>query len=223
MDHVTLSTQNRLFWLGRYSERVYTTIQVMLEQCDQLIDGAAPDYKELCKKLGISCDYADAEDFCRRFLFDAASPVSVTSNVENMLGNGMVLREIVSTPTLAYLQMAHNAMELASQSDGAGIQLQWVLDDIMAFRGSMDDAVENEKARNIVKAGELVERVSLMIRLGWHLENLDRELRKLMSRLYKTHLTTDEAALDVLTGKVIDKKEPELSLLLTSIENLFQV
>ncbi len=119
--------------------------------------------------------------------------------------------------------MAHNAMELASQSDGAGIQLQWVLDDIMAFRGSMDDAVENEKARNIVKAGELVERVSLMIRLGWHLENLDRELRKLMSRLYKTHLTTDEAALDVLTGKVIDKKEPELSLLLTSIENLFQV
>ena len=44
-----------------------------------------------------------------------------------------------------------------------------------------------------------------------------------MSRLYKTHLITDEAALDVLTGKVIDKKEPELSLLLTSIENLFQV
>ncbi len=68
-----------------------------------------------------------------------------------------------------------------------------------------------------------MERVSLMLRLGWHLENLDRELRKLMSRLYKTHLTTNEAALDVLTGKVIDKKEPELSLLLESIENLFQV
>ena len=39
MDTVTLSKQNRLFWLGRYAERVYTTTQYMMKQYDRLIDG----------------------------------------------------------------------------------------------------------------------------------------------------------------------------------------
>lgn len=140
-----------------------------------------------------------------------------------MLGNGMVLREIISTPTLAYLQMAHNAMEMAAESDGPGIQLQWVLDDIMAFRGSMDDSVENEKARNVVKTGGLVERLSLMLRLEWHLDNLERELHKLLNRLYKTNLTTNPDALDVITRKAIDGQNVDQAQLLSSIEGLFVV
>ena len=31
MGTVTLSKQNRLFWLGRYAERVYTTTQYMMK------------------------------------------------------------------------------------------------------------------------------------------------------------------------------------------------
>ncbi len=223
MDHVALSTQNRLFWLGRYSERVYTTIQIIYDKFDQLIDGKIPDYEEFCKRLGIPCNAENAEEFCRNFLFDASQPSSITSNIENMLGNGMVLREIISTPTLAYLQMAHNAMELASKSDSPGVQLQWVLDDIMAFRGSMDDAIENEKIRNIVKSGALVERLSLMLRLDWHMENLDRELRKLMRRLYKTGLETGKEAHELLNDVVIERKQADHTLLLNCIEGLFIV
>ncbi len=223
MDHVALSTQNRLFWLGRYSERVYTTIQIIYDKFDQLIDGKSPDYEEFCVKLGIPCNAKDAEEFCRDFLFDESSPSSITSNIEYMLGNGMVLREIISTPTLAYLQLAHNAMELAAKSDSPGVQLQWVLDDIMAFRGSMDDAVENEKIRNIVKSGSLVERLSLMLRLDWHTENLDRELRKLMRRLYKTGLETNKEAHELLNDVVIERKQVDHKLLLNSIEGLFIV
>ncbi len=223
MDHVALSTQNRLFWLGRYSERVYTTIQFMLEKYDKMLDDQDVDYPSFCRRIGIPCTYTDAEDFCRGYLFDLASPVSVASNIENMLGNGMVLREIISTPTLAYLQMAHNAMEMAAESDGPGIQLQWVLDDIMAFRGSMDDSVENEKARNVVKTGGLVERLSLMLRLEWHLDNLDRELHKLLNRLYKTNLTVNPGALDIITQKAIEGKNVDTAVLLSSVEGLFAV
>lgn len=223
MDHVALSTQNRLFWLGRYSERVYTTIQFMLEKYDKMLDDQDVDYPSFCRRIGVPCNYTDAENFCRGYLFDLTSPVSVASNIENMLGNGMVLREIISTPTLAYLQMAHNAMEMAAESDGPGIQLQWVLDDIMAFRGSMDDSVENEKARNVVKTGGLVERLSLMLRLEWHLDNLERELHKLLNRLYKTNLTTNPDALDVITRKAIDGQNVDQAQLLSSIEGLFVV
>ena len=142
MDTVTLSKQNRLFWLGRYAERVYTTTQYMMKQYDRLIDGETVDYETFCQKMGIPCAYDSGDDFCRRYLFDSTSPYSVQSGVEAMLGNGMVLRETITSPTLAYLQMAHSAMELAARSEAPGVELQWVLDDIMAFRGSFDDSVE---------------------------------------------------------------------------------
>ena len=146
MDTVTLSKQNRLFWLGRYAERVYTTTQYMMKQYDRLIDGKTVDYQTFCEKMGIPCDYKDGDDFCRRYFFDTLSPCSIQSSVEAMLGNGMVLRETITSATLAYLQMAHSAMDLASRSDSPGVELQWVLDDIMAFRGSFDDSVEVETA-----------------------------------------------------------------------------
>ena len=224
MGTVTLSKQNRLFWLGRYTERVYTTIQFLCELYDQIIDGKEVDYPAICRSLGIPCPYTGSEDFCRRYLFDRTDPGSVISSVDNMLGNGMVLRETISPPPLAYLQMAYSAMELAEKSDSPRLELQWVLDDIMAFRGSFDDSVDTETARNITKSGSSVERISLMLRLGTAEDAaLRRELQKLMNRLYKTDLTADPAAMDVITQKAMDGAEVDRSRLLSSVEGLFLV
>lgn len=223
MGSVTLSMQNRLFWLGRYSERVYTTIQFMLEQYDKFIDGEGMAPAEFCRRMGIPCEEEEGEAFCRSYLFDPERPYSVYSSVEQMLGNGMVLRETITTPTLAYLQMAHNAMELAVKSDGPGIQLQWVLDDIMAFRGSLDDCVEAESARNITKSGGFVERLSLMLRLDWHTERLQSELRKLLNRLYKTDLPVDRQALETITACAVEGASVERQELLRCVEGLFLV
>ena len=224
MDTVTLSKQNRLFWLGRYAERVYTTTQYMMKQYDRLIDGETVDYETFCQKMGIPCAYDSGDDFCRRYLFDSTSPYSVQSGVEAMLGNGMVLRETITSPTLAYLQMAHSAMELAARSEAPGVELQWVLDDIMAFRGSFDDSVDAEAARNITKSGSSVERVSLMLRLGTvEDEVLCRELQKLLNRLYKTDLTADPGALEVVTQKAMGGGEVDRCRLLASVEGLLLV
>ncbi len=218
MDTVTLSKQNRLFWLGRYSERVYTVIQFVRERYDRLLDGGGVDYAAFCRDMGIPCVYESADDFCRRYLFDGQAPCSVRSSVEAMLGNGMVLRETITSPTLAYLQMAESAMELAARSEAPGVELQWVLDDIMAFRGSFDDTVAQESARNITKTGWMVERISLMLRLHWQTQLLDQELRKLLNRLYKTDLTPQVQALDVITRKVVFGEDVETCLLLTRVE-----
>lgn len=223
MGTVSLSQQNRLFWLGRYSERVHTTIQFMLEHYDHLIDGGEIAYEEFCRKMGVPCQYESGEDFCRRYLFDPEDPNSIRSSVEYMLGNGMVLRETITTPTLAYLQMAQSAMELAARSESPSVELQWVLDDIMAFRGSFDDSVDTEQARNIVKAGGMVERISLMLRLDWRLDRLDRELRKLLNRLYKTGLPMDNEAVDVVSRRAVNGEAVEPLLLLRSVEGLFRV
>ena len=100
MGPVTLTKQNRLFWLGRYAERVYMTVQLLMKTYDTLLDGAdsAVDYADICRRLGVQNVYQSAEDFCRRYLFDAAVPGSVRGCMDNLLGNGMVLRETISTP-----------------------------------------------------------------------------------------------------------------------------
>ncbi len=223
MDTITLSKQNRLFWLGRYSERVHTSIQLMMEFYDSLLDGSGMDYQAFCRKMGIPCVYDSGEDFCRRYLFDEESQYSIVSAVEAMLGNGMVLRETISSQTLAYLQMAHSAMEMASRSESPMVELQWVLDDIMAFRGSFDDAVEEESARNITKTGGMVERISLMLRLERHPERVEHELRKLLNRLYKTDLTPDPAALKTITDRALDGVAVDRIALLSSVECLFHI
>lgn len=221
MGTVTLSKQNRLFWLGRYAERVYTTVQYMMQQLDRLIDNKPVDYPDFCRRLGIPCPYADAEDFCRRYLFDGSEFSSVQASVDAMLGNGIVLRETISSPTLAYLQMAQSAMELAAHSEAPAVQLQWVLDDIMAFRGSFDENVDAESARNITKAGGTIERLSLMLRLDWKPEQLHRELQKLINRLYKTDLTPKADALAVVERCALEEQPVDKLELLAAVEGLF--
>lgn len=223
MDTVTLSKQNRLFWLGRYAERVYAAVQVLMEDYDRLIDGKGLDYQAFCKDMGIPCDYVSGEDFCRRYLFDGSSPYSLRSAAEHMLGNGMVLRETITSKTLAYLQMAYGALELAEHSEAPCVPLQWVLDDIMAFRGSFDDSVEEERIRNITKIGSQVERISLILRMGWHAERLERELQKLLNRLYKTGLQPNPQALEVITGCALGEAPVSREVLLQSVEGLFSV
>ena len=181
------------------------------------------DYGTFCQKMGIPCVYDSGDDFCHQYLFDSLSPYSVRSSVEAMLGNGMVLRETITSATLAYLQMAQSAMDLASRSDSPGVELQWVLDDIMAFRGSFDDSVEVEAARNITKVGALVERISLMLRLGWQAERLDLELQKLLNRLYKTDLPPEKDALEVIARRTVQGEKVDSVTLLHSVEGLFRV
>ena len=223
MDSITLSKQNRLFWLGRYSERVYTAVQILMSQMDRLLDGGEVDYPDFCHRLGIPCPYQSAEDFVCTYLFSPEDPNSVRTSADLMLGNGMVLRETISTPTLAYLQMAQTAMELAAKSASPTVELQWVLDDIMAFRGSFDDSVETESARNITKAGVSVERLRLMLRLDWQPERLEGELRKLLNRLYKTDLPTHIAAREVVAQQAMGEGAAQRQDLLESVEGLFLV
>ena len=221
MDTVTLSKQSRLFWLGRYASRTYMTVRYMMKQLDALIDEKPVPYEDFCRRMGIPCNYRNSEDFCRKYLFDSTDPSSVARCVDAMLGNGMTLRETITSPTLAYLQMAQSAMELAARSEAPAVELQWVLDDIMAFYGSFDGSVDIENARNITKTGGLVERLSLMLRLDLQPEKVEPELQKLVNRLYKTDLTPQPDALAVIEKQALEDQPVEPAALLAAVEGLF--
>lgn len=224
MDKITLNKNNRLFWLGRYAERVYQGVENIRNAHDQSIDGEAVDIDEMCKKLGILNQFTSVEDFCVRHCFDRTLSDSIICSADAMLGNGMVLRELLGSPTLSYLQMAVSALEMAKTSKAYAVQLQWVLDDIMAFRGSYAEFIDSEAIRNTIKSGASVERVGTMIRLGVEETTLLRELHKLMNRLYKTNLKYDTEKLEQIKKFVFNEEEhSDRFALLGSVESLFLI
>ena len=137
--------------------------------------------------------------------------------------NAIVLRETLSTDTLAYVQMAISAMELAAASAAPGVELQWVLDDIMAFRGSCEETIEEESSRNIIKTGASLERVDLCLRLGAPESTCEKEFGRLFNRLYKTALQPDRDRLNLLVDAVLDKTAPtpDAAVMVQALEGLF--
>ena len=170
MDTYSISKVNRLFWLGRYSERVLTMAKIMMKNYDTMIDGGGIGYQKIVSAMRIDDHYGSEQVFVSRFLFDPTDSGGVAESVQRMLDNAMVLRETITSPTLAYVQMAQTAMETAAASSSPCVNLQWVIDDMNAFRGSCEDSIGDSNLRNTLKTGVSVERLSLYLRLDYRLE-----------------------------------------------------
>ncbi len=223
MGTVTLSKASRLYWLGRYTERVYTGLRCVKDIFDINVDGREADYAAYCRRMGIPNSYADTADFCRNYFFDTKNPNSLASSLVYAYDNAIVLRETLTTDTLSYILMALSAMDKAMESDTPAIPLQWVQDDIMAFRGSCDENVYDAAAREIIKLGASVERVDLYLRLGEEPARTRQEFEKLFNRLYKTQLSPDKEKLDLLVDALLDSGKPDLPdwQLIAALEGLF--
>jgi uncharacterized alpha-E superfamily protein len=154
-------------------------------------------------------------------MFDADNPDSVANSSDRMLGNGMVLRETISSNTLSYLQMAINALKLASASANPVVQMQWVLDDIMAFRGSCEDYIVDETIQMIIKCGVSVERISMFERLSLDRAESEKELRKLMNNMFKSKLPMEPGSQQVIYDHVINNANLSREQLIRSVESLF--
>lgn len=223
MGTLSLSKVGRLFWLGRYMERTYTTIRAIKPIAEAYVDGTEGNYAEYCRRLGIPNIYANTQEFLPRYIFEDNNPNSVVSSLHYAYDNAIVLRETISTETLSYIHMAMHAMKLASESEAAEVELQWVLDDIMAFRGSCCEQIEDDVSRNIINTGTSVERVDLYLRLGYDSHIIKVEMEKLLNRLYKSQMEPDRNKLNTLVSMALDKDAPALSVAeqIACVEGLF--
>ena len=104
MDFISIEKGENLFWLGRYVERVYRTLNYLEGLYDVLIDTDETAYKEFCAALNIPDVYEDASDFMTSYFFDELNPDSVYSNLSRAYDDGILLRNTISTRSLAYIQ-----------------------------------------------------------------------------------------------------------------------
>ena len=191
MKVLSWENSDRLFWLGRYSERVYSTIKFFSNKFDSMIDLKNYEYAEFCKNQDIPNIYASKEDFTERYCFSSDDPNSIYSNLIRAYDNAIVLREEIGSDTLCYIQLAVYAMNKARNSDAPLLALQSVTDNIVAFWGMVDDSVDESNVRSIVKLGKRIERIDNYARMKMNAEEIKRELKRLNIRLARTGLNYD--------------------------------
>lgn len=206
MGIVSLTNTDKLYWLGRYSERVYTTIRLFGESFDHLIEGDVQSISAFCASLNIPNIYVSGDDFVERYLFDAENPDSVFANLTRAYDNAMTLREEIGSECVSYIQLAIYAMNSLRGSENPMFGLQKVVDDILAFWGLSDDIIPDENVRNIIKVGKRVERLDLYARLKLPKKDILREVRRLAVRISRTNLQYVQADIERLTALATAEK-----------------
>lgn len=219
MGIVSLINTDKLFWLGRYSERVYTTIRLFGESFDKIIDGDAENIELFCRSLDIPNIYTSGEDFVERYLFDLQNPDSVVSNLTRAYDNAMTLREEIGSECISYIQLAIYAMNRMQGNQSPMIGLQQILDHILAFWGLADDMIPDENIRNIIKTGKRVERLDLYARLQRPQTDILREVSRLIVRINRTNLMFSSRDIGMLKA-LADGSEPDYRSILQLVDGL---
>lgn len=219
MGVISIEQTDRLFWLGRYTERVYTTIRLFSNKVDEMLDGQPDSYGEFCMDLDIPNIYTSNEDFQERYAFDKENENSIFSNLNRAYDNAIVLRESIGSETLSYIQLAIYEMNKVEQSAAPLLELQKVQDNILAFWGIADDLIDSENVRNIIKVGKRVERIDLYARLRQPKEDMVREVHRLAGRIDRCSVKYDRSRLEQLK-KLTDEPDLNYYQIVMEIENL---
>ncbi len=186
MGIISIENTDRLFWLGRYSERVYSTIKIFESRFDSMIDFDDLEYEAFCESQDIPNVYRSREDFAKKYCFSLEDENSIISNLMRAYDNAIVLREEIGSESLSYIQLAVYAMNQAAASKAPLIGLQKVTDNIAAFWGMADDDIDESSIRNMIRVGKLIERIDLYARLKEAPEKIRREARRLTNRIDKS-------------------------------------
>ena len=198
MGIISIKSSDNLFWLGRYVERVFTTLKAFTECYDIMIDINDEEYINFCRRLGIANNYSCRQEFISSFLFDANDPASIYSSLLHAYDNAVEMRNTISSETI---------MEKSSSSNAPLLKVQEVTDWIFAFWGSADDNIESEASRNILKFGRSIERLDLYTRLDYPHELLKKEFSIMLNRLYKVGIDFNTHSIERLTRMILEEED----------------
>lgn len=177
---ISLEHSKRLYWLGRYAERVMTTQHALLTLYDRLLDSDT-GYDDYLRCFGIQNTFPDKAAFFRGMLYDKENPNSVAYSLERAYDNGIVLREDISTEALSFLQIAKDiiAKAASAQTQNPRLLLLPLNDALYAFWGCTADKVCNAETYNLIQCGKSVERLDLYLRLNYPYGEVEQEFDRL--------------------------------------------
>jgi uncharacterized alpha-E superfamily protein len=183
MAIISVNNSSNLYWLGRYTERVYTTLGAFFKYYDIMLDKDKNSYKEFLTKLGAPDKYGSPGDFIRGFLYgygaEGSGGFSIMSSFRNAFDNALTIRDVIGSEALSYIQMAADAFHLGRDSKNPRLALMPVTDYLLAFWGSIENKLSIREPGTIIKCGKLVERLDLYFRFSYDYKLIRREYKNL--------------------------------------------
>ena len=110
-------------------------------------------------------------------------------------------------------------MNKAKISHAPLIEMQYIIDDILAFWGIVDDKIDSEQTRNIIKAGKRIERLDLYARLRLGRDQILRELHRLIPRIERCGIKYDQDKLNNLK-KLVEEPELDYYKIVNEVESI---
>lgn len=182
MGTISLEHSDRLYWLGRYTERFFTTLKALGKLYDSMLE-EKHGYQDYLQCFGLTDTYSDSREFMRSFLFDTENPNSAAFSLERAYDNGIVLREVISTDSLSFLQMAKDTLKRAEQSGNVRMSLLPLEDILYSFWGCINEHIYDDEVRNIIYIGKTIERLDMYIRLKYPFDAVEKEFIRLCKNL----------------------------------------
>ena len=189
MGTISLEHSDRLYWLGRYTERSFITLKSLDRLYDKMIDDSH-GYTEYLGYFGIADIYESSRDFIRSFLYDENDPHSAAYSLERAYDNGIVLREEISTASLSFLQMAKDTLIRSQSSTNTRLSLLPLEDILYGFWGSVNEHIYDDEIRNIIYIGKTIERLDLYIRMKYPFATVEKEFIRLCKNLNRVPKAT---------------------------------
>ncbi|MGN0482171.1 MAG: alpha-E domain-containing protein [Lachnospiraceae bacterium] len=221
MDFKSIVKTDRLYWLGRYTERVYTTVMHFEKSYDKMIEEGA-EYASFCESLDIPNIYTSSDDFLEKYPFDPENPDSIMSNMTRAYDNAIELREEIGSESLAFIQLACYALNRAAVSEAPIPEFQKVTDNILAFYGCSDDQIEDENTRNLIKVGKRIERIDLYGRLKMPASDLKREVHRLTGRIKRCSIHYSEEVIENL-NRLVEAPQIDYRQIVYEIDRIVEV
>lgn len=164
---------NRLYWLGRYVERVYMTLHLLRRVYDKMIDGEPQEYEDFWKKMDLTDSYASTGEFTLGMMYDDENPCSILSSLNCAMDNAIMLREDIKSETMSYIEMSIALIKkYKSEAMSNVTNLQSVTDWMLAFGGSLSQRVDSPKVLSLIAIGQKIEKMDIMLRYGYCSERI---------------------------------------------------
>ena len=179
---VTASKADNLYWLGRYTERAFTTLVQFYPFYDRVMDEDADAFRPFAHALDLPEDFEDFDAFIESFLYDGNNPDSVRSAIVCAFNNAVILRPELSSRLLQYIELAlTNITDAAERSanDGDIYAQRDVADNMLAFWGGIENSSADKELKAFIFVGKYLERIDLYTRFHMPDDELDVSLRNL--------------------------------------------
>jgi len=227
MGIISVEHSSNLYWLGRYAERVYTTLDTFFDYHDATIDRDKNSYRDFLERLEVEDKYGSYESFIEGFLYED-DDFTVNSAFHKAYDNALVTRNVIGSESLAYLELAANTFRAGRGSKNLRLALMPVMDYLLAYWGNIDDHLATSEAGIIIRCGKIVERLDLYFRFFYDNKHINNEYEKLchilarMPRARKDLCNTKHLVMLVETLAIENNYRERLPEVLDSLNKLFE-